>query len=160
MADFKITAASLMKICGSAAGERTVQWPLRTLIAWLFVGRQCDEVRALLARGETTRDGTRATWPAVKLSAEELTAIERTFPTANPTRLLDTSTARAWLVTNSGATALAPEDRRVYEAASRATYRWFDYGVWADVWEASGDGEVIRFEMPRAGEVAPWISAQ
>ena len=142
-----------------AAGERTVLWPLRTLIAWLFVGRQCDEVRALLARGEATRDGARATWPAAKLSAEELTAIERTFPSANPARPLDASSARAWLVTGTGSAPLAPADRRVHEAASRATYRWFDYGVWADVWEASHDGEVIRFEMPRPGEVAPWSTA-
>jgi putative ABC transport system ATP-binding protein len=139
-----------------AAGERTVHWPLRTLIAWLFVGRQCDEVRELLARGATTRGGTRATWPAVNLSPEELTAIERTFPSANPARSLDASSARALLVTNTGSTPLAAGDRRVPEAASRATYRWFDYGVWADVWEASHDGGVIRFEMPRAGEVAPW----
>ena len=153
-------SASVAVRMQSAAGERTVQWPLRTLIAWLFVGRQCEEVRALLARGETMRDGMRATWPAAKLSAEELTAIERTFPSANPARPLDASSARAWLVTSSGSTPLAPADRRVHEAASRATYRWFDYGVWADVWEASGDGGVIRFEVPRAGESAPWITAQ
>ena len=102
----------------------------------------------------------RARHAAAKLSAEELTAIERTFPSANPARPLDASRARAWLVTNGGSTPLAPADRRVHEATSRATYRWFDYGVWADVWEASGDGEIIRFEMPRAGEVAPWITAQ
>ena len=141
------------------AGARTVRWPLRTLIAWLFVGRQCDEVRALLARGETTRDGTRATWPPARLSAEELTAIERTFPSASPTRSLDASAARVWLVTGDGSAPLLPDDRRAQDAASRATYRWFDYGVWADVWEASDDGGVIRFEMGRAGEVAPWRSA-
>ena len=139
-----------------SAGERTVHWPVRTLIAWLFVGRQCDEVRALLAQGVTTRDGTRATWPAAHLSADELTAIERTFPSANPSRSLDASSARALLVTDTGSTPLTHTDRRVHEAASRATYRWFDYGVWADVWEASQDGAVIRFELPRPGEVAPW----
>jgi hypothetical protein len=140
------------------AGQRTLEWPLRTLIAWLFVGRQCDEVRALLARGETTRDGTRATWAPVRLSAEELTAIERTFPAADPTRPLDPARARATLMTSHGSAFLAPGDVRVRDAASRATYRWFDYGVWADVWEAaSGDG-VVRFEMPRPGEIPPWSS--
>ena len=140
------------------SGERTLEWPLRTLIAWLFVGRQCDEVRALLARGETTRDGTRATWAPVRLSAEELTAIERTFPAADPTRPLDPVRARATLMPSHGSAFLAPGDVRVRDAASRATYRWFDYGVWADVWEAaSGDG-VVRFEMPRPGEIPPWSS--
>jgi putative ABC transport system ATP-binding protein len=140
------------------SGERTLEWPLRTLIAWLFVGRQCDEVRALLARGETTRDGTRATWAPVRLSAEELTSIERTFPAADPTRPLDPVRARATLMSSDGSAFLAPEDVRVRDAASRATYRWFDYGVWADVWEAaSGDG-VVRFEMPRPGASPPWSS--
>ena len=139
-------------------GERTVHWPLRTLIAWLFVGRQCDEVRALLARGETTRDGVSATWPPVELTAEELTAIERTFPSAKPERALDLTSARAWLVTNTGSVALATDDPRVRGAVRSATYRWFDYGVWADVWESPSEEGVIRFEMARAGEVAPWSS--
>jgi putative ABC transport system ATP-binding protein len=140
-------------------GERTVQWPLRTLIAWLFAGRQCDEVRALLTRGETTRDGARATWAPVHLSAEQLTAIERTFPAANPTRRLEPTHARVLLVRHGGTIPLAPDDARAHEAASRAAYRWFDYGVWADVWEAPHGDDVVRFEMPRAGETAPWSSA-
>jgi hypothetical protein len=141
------------------SGERTVRWPLRALVAWLFVGRQCDEVRALLARGETTRDGVRATWTPVHLSPEELTAIERTFPIANPERQLDLGRARAWLVTSGGETALAGDDPRARRAAAGASYRWFDYGPWADVWEARIDGEVVRFEMPREGERAPWSTA-
>jgi putative ABC transport system ATP-binding protein len=140
-------------------GERTVQWPLRTLIAWLFAGRQCDEVRALLTRGETTRDGARATWAPVHLSAEQLTAIERTFPAANPTRRLEPTHARVLLVRHGGTIPLAPDDARAREAASQAAYRWFDYGVWADVWEAPHGDDVVRFEMPRAGETAPWSSA-
>jgi len=135
---------------------RTVQWPLRTLIAWLFIGRQCDEVRALLARGETTRGDTHARWTPVHLSAEELTAIERTFPAANPERRLDLRDARAWLVRPDRTLALAPDDARVRDAASRATYRWFDYGPWADVWEAPAGDETIRFEAARDGERAPW----
>jgi putative ABC transport system ATP-binding protein len=138
------------------SSERTVQWPLRTLIAWLFAGRQCDEVRALLARGETTRDGTRATWAPVRLSAEELTAIERTFPAANPARPLEPLRARTLLVRHGESMPLAPDDARGRDAASRAGYRWFDYGAWADVWEAPHGDDVIRFEMPRAGETAPW----
>ena len=139
--------------------ERTVHWPLRTLIAWLFAGRQCDEVRARLGRGEGTRDGTRATWAPIELSAEELTAIERTFPAANPTQPLDLARARASLVRHAGSMALAPDDARAREVASRAVYRWFDYGAWADVWEAPHGDAVVRFEMPRNGVPAPW-SAQ
>lgn len=140
-------------------GERTVHWPLRTLIAWLFVGRECGDVRALLAQGETTRDGTRATWAPLRLSAEDLTAIERTFPEPNPTRLLEPERARVTLVSPNETIALAPADHRVREAASRATYRWFDYGTWTDVWEAEWGTQVIRFEMARPGESAPWESA-
>jgi putative ABC transport system ATP-binding protein len=142
---------------GSA--ERLVHWPLRTLVAWLFAGRQCEEVRALLARGETTRDGTRATWAPVRLSAEQLTAIERTFPAANSTRALDAARAHTVLVRRGASVLLAPDDARVHEAASRAAYRWFDYGAWADVWEAPHGDDVVRFEMPRTGEPAPWRSA-
>jgi putative ABC transport system ATP-binding protein len=138
--------------------ERAVHWPLRTLVAWLFAGRQCDEVRALLARGEATRDGTRASWTPVHLSAEQLTAIERTFPAANPRRLLDPGRARALLVRHDTSVSLVPDDARVREAAPRAAYRWFDYGVWADVWEAAHGADVVRFEMPRDGEIAPWKS--
>ena len=95
----------------------------------------------------------------MRLSAEELTAIERTFPAASPARALDPARARATLVTSEGSVSLAPDDSRGHDAASRAIYRWFDYGVWADVWEATSDGGVVRFEMPRPGESPPWSSA-
>ncbi len=140
--------------------DHTVHWPLRTLVAWLFVGRQCDEVRALLARGETTRDGSRASWPPVQLSAKELTAIERTFPAANPARLLDPAHAHVTLVTPDGSEVLASDDARVRDAVSRASYRWFDYGLWADVWEAPSRDAVVRFEMARPGEGPPWTVAK
>jgi putative ABC transport system ATP-binding protein len=136
--------------------ERTIEWPLRTLVAWLFVGRECDEVRALLARGEATRDGTRAAWTPVHLSAQQLTAIERTFPRAHPDRALDVVHARPLFVRQGERMPLAPDDPRVREAAARAVYKWFDYGSWADVWEAPAGGDVIRFEVPREGERAPW----
>ncbi|MDQ4079719.1 MAG: hypothetical protein M3125_03100, partial [Gemmatimonadota bacterium] len=140
-----------------ARGERTERWPLRALVAWLFVGRQCDEVRAILGRGEAMRDRVRATWTPVHLSAEELTAIERTFPEANPERPLDPSHARVTLVRRGGEELpLRPTDPRVVAAARVATYRWFDYGPWADVWEAPQDGGVVRFEMRRTGETPPW----
>jgi putative ABC transport system ATP-binding protein len=139
-------------------GETTVHWPLRTLVAWLFAGRECDEVRSLLARGEAARDGTRAMWKPVRLSAEQLTAIERTFPQATPTRPLEVSAARVVLIRRGGQVELRPDDSRAHDAAPRATYRWFDYGAWADVWEIPYGEDVVRFEMPRAGEVAPWES--
>src|SRR5688500_19648093 len=47
--------------------------PLRDLPS--FPTRRSSDLR-----GEGTRDGTRATWAPVELSADELTAIERTFP--------------------------------------------------------------------------------
>lgn len=144
-----------------ARGERTERWPLRTLVAWLFAGRQCDEVRAILSRGEAMRDGARAAWTPVHLSAEELTAIERTFPEANPARPLDPASARVSLVRQGGEELLLrPTDPRVATAADVATYRWFDYGPWADVWEAPHDDGVIRFEMTRTGEVPPWSAAR
>ncbi|MGQ0712721.1 MAG: ABC transporter ATP-binding protein [Gemmatimonadaceae bacterium] len=142
-----------------ASGERTERWPLRTLIAWLFVNRQCDEVRAILERGEGIRDGQRATWAPVHLSAEELTAVERTFPPANPARPLDLTRARVTLVRQGRGTPLLPADPRARAAARVATYRWFDYGPWADVWEAPYDDGIIRFEMSRAGEMPPWSVA-
>jgi energy-coupling factor transporter ATP-binding protein EcfA2 len=151
--DGAMTVAERMQ---QASGERIVRWPMRTLVAWLFAGRQCDEVRALLARGETTRDGTHATWTPVNLSAEQLAAIERTFPPANPGQPLDLARGRLLLVRRDGSVPLAPDDARVREAASRAVYRWFDYGVWADVWEAPRGADVVRFEVPRPGESAPW----
>jgi hypothetical protein len=140
-----------------ARGERTERWPLRTLVAWLFVGRQCDEVRAVLGRGEAVREGARATWMPVHLAAEELTAIEKTFPAATPERPLDLSRARVSLVRRDGTELpLRSNDARVVAAASVASYRWFDYGPWADVWEAPQDDGVIRFEMTRSGEKPPW----
>jgi putative ABC transport system ATP-binding protein len=140
--------------------ERTVEWPLRTLIAWLFAGRECDEVRAVLARGDSTRDGTTAAWAPVHFSPQQLTAVERTFPEASPTRRLDVSRALAVFMRRDERVRLAADDARVRDAASSAVYKWFDYGAWADVWEApSGDG-VVRFEMPRDGEVAPWSSVR
>ena len=141
------------------AGERVVHWPLRTLIAWLFVGRECDQVRSLLGRGETVRNGTRATWTPVHLSAEELTAIERTFPAADLGRALELARAKAILVRRGKAITLTPDDPRAREASARAVYKWFDYGPWADVWEAAHDSDVVRFEMPRTGEAPPWSMA-
>ena len=140
--------------------DRTVEWPLRTLIAWLFAGRECDEVRAVLASGNVTRDGTRAVWTPVHLSAQQLTAIEQTFPAASPARRLDVSRARALFVQPDEHVALGADDPRLRESLRRAVYKWFDYGVWADVWEAPLGEGVVRFEMPRDGEIPPWSSTR
>jgi hypothetical protein len=154
------TPASAMDVAvrlRDVRGERTERWPLRTLVAWLFVGRQCDDVRAILGRGEAVRDGAQAMWTPVHLSAGELTAIERTFPEADPARPLDPSHARISLVRQGGEDLpLRPTDPRVVAAARVAAYRWFDYGPWADVWEAPHDDGVIRFEMTRSDETPPW----
>src|ERR671933_2786140 len=75
------------------AGQCVVvrRWPLATLVAYLFEGRECDDVRAALAAGEGVARGARLTWPPLELSAEELTAVERGFPREQPTRPLDLS---------------------------------------------------------------------
>lgn len=141
------------------SGERTERWPLRTLVAWLFANRQCDQVRTILGEGQAVRDGHRAAWAPVHLSAEELTAIERTFPAANPERPLELACARVSLVSHGEEIPLLPDDPRARAAARVATYRWFDYGPWADVWEAPYDDGVLRFEMARPGETPPWNAA-
>src|SRR4051812_35859822 len=60
------------------------QWPLSTLVAYLFDGRSCEEVRELLALGEGTAHGNEVSWPPVSLTAQELSAIESSFPKPHP----------------------------------------------------------------------------
>lgn len=120
--------------------EVTHRWPLRTLVAFLFDGRQCDQVRALLARGEADAHGRSASWSPVALTAEELTAIEREFPEAQPDRqIVAEQVARAELVVPAGAPTVTVPLRThhpvVREATARARYLRFDYGPWADVYE-------------------------
>src|SRR3978361_1312407 len=60
------------------------QWPLSTLVAYLFDGRSCDEVRDLLAQGEGAAHGNIASWAPITLSAQERTAIESRVPKPHP----------------------------------------------------------------------------
>ena len=153
---------------------------LETLVAYLFDGRECAQVRELLASGSATAHGARLSWPPVALSAEALSAIERTFPQAEPARPLELAEVGA-IVVCTGASSGAPQaigtlsadHPLARELATRARYQWFDYGVWADVWIAtaaelpsaelpSAERRVpsaelsVRFEAPRPGVAPPW----
>ena len=73
---------------GDQAGGATVaEWPLPALVAYLFEGREEDEVRALLARGEGEAHGAHITWEPVDVSADELTRIQGEFPRMREVRL-------------------------------------------------------------------------
>src|SRR5919206_973923 len=65
---------------GESGDTVVANWPLETLVAYLFEGRECSEVRSLLARGEGRARGTRITWDPVELTEDEFSAIERQFP--------------------------------------------------------------------------------
>jgi hypothetical protein len=132
---------------GAGACPVVERWPLRTLAAWLFEGRECADVRLLLARGAGVAHGARATFPPVALSEEEFTAIERTFPQGDPARPLRVEEAASIALVVPGEPAagdapshLAVSLRRAHPlaraAAARARYVWFDYGPWADVYDA------------------------
>ena len=43
------------------------QWPLSTLVAYLFDGRSCDDVRELLALGEGIAHGNLVSWAPLTL---------------------------------------------------------------------------------------------
>lgn len=123
-----------------ATVDATHRWPLRTLVAFLFDGRECDEVRHLLAVGEATAHGRHASWETVVLTPEELTAIEREFPPPMLDRqIVVEQVARAELVVPASAPAVVVPLRThhpvVREATARAHYLRFDYGPWADVYE-------------------------
>lgn len=115
------------------------QWPLSTLVAYLFDGRSCEEVRELLAVGEGTAHGNVVSWPPLTLSAQELSAIESRFPKPHPAPAL--SYERAAFV-ELDMPALQPTltvpirgDQPLVEGiAQRAAYLSFDYGPWADVY--------------------------
>jgi hypothetical protein len=127
---------------GAGACVVTRRWPLRTLVAYLFDGRECDDVRALLAAGAAAARGDRLTWPPIELTAEELSGIERTFPPARPERplLADEVAAVALHVVGPARTGIAAIPRShplVSAAAARASYVRFDYGPWADIFSAT-----------------------
>jgi hypothetical protein len=120
-------------------GATTAEWPLGTLIAYLFEGRECDEVRSLLARGEGSARGTRLSWEPMELSVDEFTAIEGTFPQPRPDEGL---AGRQVVSVSLNVPAMHPtlsvpiraDHPLVAQAAQRAAYLRFDYGPWADVY--------------------------
>jgi hypothetical protein len=115
------------------------QWPLSTLVAYLFDGRSCDEVRELLALGEGIAHGNIVSWTPLTLSEQELSAIESRFPKPHPAPAL--AFERAAFV-ELDMPALQPTlsvpirgDQPLVEGiAQRAAYLSFDYGPWADVY--------------------------
>jgi hypothetical protein len=114
-------------------------WPLPTLVAYLFDGRTCDEVRDLLALGEGSAHGTIVSWTPITISAQELSAIESRFPKPHPAPAL--AYERATFV-ELDMPALQPtisvpirgDQPLVVGIAQRAAYLSFDYGPWADVY--------------------------
>lgn len=125
---------------GDAPGIATSrQWPLSTLVAYLFDGRSCEEVRELLAVGEGVAHGTEVSWVPLVLSADELSAIEARFPKPHPAPALDYE--RATFV-ELDMPALQPtlsvpirgDQPLIVGIAQRAAYLSFDYGPWADVY--------------------------
>ena len=115
------------------------QWPLSTLVAYLFDGRGCDEVRELLAVGEGIAHGNVVSWTPLTVTAQELSDIESRFPKPHPAPAL--SYERAAYV-ELDMPALQPTltvpirgDQPLVEGiAQRAAYLSFDYGPWADVY--------------------------
>lgn len=130
---------------GPASDAVVADWPLATLVAYLFDGRECDEVRALLARGEGEAHGAVLTWEPIRLTADELTAIEHRFPQGDEPRPLDLRrVSSVALVLPALHPTLAVPIRGnhplVSVAATRAAYLRFDYGPWADVYVATLTG--------------------
>lgn len=115
------------------------QWPLSTLVAYLFDGRSCDEVRELLGVGEGEAHGTVVSWTPIALTKAELTGIESRFPKPHPAPAL--AYKRATFV-ELDMPALKPTlsvpirgDQPLVEGiAQRAAYLSFDYGPWADIY--------------------------
>ena len=115
------------------------RWPLSTLVAYLFDGRGCDEVRDLLSVGEGIAHGNVVSWTPLTVTAQELSAIESRFPKPHPAPAL--SYERAAFV-ELDMPALQPTltvpirgDQPLVEGiAQRAAYLSFDYGPWADVY--------------------------
>jgi len=126
------------------AGGKEIRdvWPLATLVAFLFDGRECDDVRSLLTKGEGSAHDTRAHWEPISLTADELSAIERGFPAPDPSRVLvpEELAAAQIAVPAASPREMAParvDHPLVREAVARALYVRFDYGEWADVFTAS-----------------------
>lgn len=127
---------------GSSVSPETRHWPLSTLVAYLFDGRECEEVRVLLAAGTGTAHDHEMSWPPIRLSAGQLSAIEHDFPRSDPPSSLELW--RASLV-ELHCPALRPVlvvplragNPLIERMGERASYVRFDYGHWADVYVAT-----------------------
>lgn len=132
----KVRLAPMEDMPGTAT---TRAWPLSTIVAYLFDGRTCDEVRELLALGEGTAHGTMVSFAPVALTEQELSAIEARFPKPHPAPALEYENAA---LVELDMPALQPtlsvpirgDQPLVDRIAQRAAYLSFDYGPWADVY--------------------------
>lgn len=141
------------------------QWPLATLAAFLFAGRECDDVRALLRRGRLDGLLTRLEWDPIALDVEAFAAVERELPPSLPEseHAIEPAFAReiSLVAPPDGRGArvlLKPGAPLVATLAAQAQYTRFDYGPWADVWETRVAPEqvpgvlaVSRFDSLRGG---------
>ncbi|MDQ6887448.1 MAG: hypothetical protein M3068_09150 [Gemmatimonadota bacterium] len=128
---------------GGPACTETRRWPLATLVAYLFDGRECPEVRSLLARGSGVAHGTQVSWSPVRIAERELTEIESDFPQGAPIGALRPEQV---LAVELHVPALRPvltvplridDHPLIRRAAERAAHARFDYGPWADVYVAT-----------------------
>jgi hypothetical protein len=137
--DDRVVKVRLAPTEDSPGTATTRAWPLPTLVAYLFDGRACDEVRELLALGGGTAHGTVVTFAPVALTVAQLSEIESRFPKSHPAPAL--SYERATFV-ELDMPALQPtltvpirgDQPLVVGIAQRAAYLSFDYGPWADVY--------------------------
>lgn len=127
---------------GESTEPLVAEWPLETLVAYLFDGRECDEVQLLLAQGQGEARGALLEWDPLRLSTEELTSIESDFPREEEPHPLDqrqaTSVALTLPALHPGLSVPIRANHPLVQAvASRAAYLRFDYGPWADVYVAT-----------------------
>ncbi|MGI8497487.1 MAG: hypothetical protein ACR2OG_07905 [Gemmatimonadaceae bacterium] len=128
---------------GGSACVAIRRWPLSTLVAYLFDGRECGEVRSLLASGSGVAHDTHSSWSPVRMSESELTAMERGFPQGAPTGPLrpDKVTAVELHVPALRPALTVPlridDHPLILRAATRSAHARFDYGPWADVYIAT-----------------------
>lgn len=142
MHELRATARVRYRRKDESAESVVADWPVQTLVAYLFDGRECDEVRALLARGEGEARGTVLTWEPLAISPEELVTIESDFPREEEPHPLDRSHGVAVSLTLPAlhptlSVPIRGDHPLVGAVASRAAYLRFDYGPWADVYVAT-----------------------
>jgi hypothetical protein len=117
-------------------------WPLQALVAYLMDGRECDEVRALLALGQAEARGALLEWDPLRISSDELTRIESDFPREEEPHPLDRNLMASVALTLPAlhpdlSVPIRADHPLVGAVASRAAYLRFDYGPWADVYLAT-----------------------